>query len=193
MAERQVMDSETILASIVASSDDAIISKSLEGSITSWNPAAERLFGYSEQEAIGKPMTILIPQERFDEESVILARIARGETTDHFETVRIRKDGRAIPVSVTISPIRDGEERIVGASKIVRDITDRKLGEAKLQAQVGRLNLLHQITRAIGERQDIQSIFQVVIRTLEECSAFSSRRENGPRASPAMIASSCTN
>jgi PAS domain S-box-containing protein len=180
MAERQVMDSETLLASIVASSDDAIISKSLEGSITSWNPAAERLFGYSEQEAIGKPMTILIPQERFDEESVILARIARGETTDHFETVRIRKDGRAIPVSVTISPIRDGEERIVGASKIVRDITDRKLGEAKLQAQVGRLNLLHQITRAIGERQDIQSIFQVVIRTLEECSAFSSRRETAP-------------
>jgi PAS domain S-box-containing protein len=168
MAERQVMESEALLASIVACSDDAILSKSLEGFITSWNPAAERLFGYTAHEAIGQPITMLIPRERFDEESVILARIARGETTDRFETLRVRKDGRTIPVSVTISPIRDVDGRIVGASKIVRDITDRKLGEDKLQAQLGRLNLLHQITRAIGERQDIQSNFQVVVRTLED-------------------------
>jgi len=156
------------LASIIESSDDAIASKNLEGIITSWNPGAERLLGYTAQEALGKPMAMLIPPERSSEEPAILARIARGETTDQFETVRIAKDGRKIDVAVTISPIRDSQGRIIGASKIARDITDRKLAQSKVQAQLARLHLLHQITRAIGERQDIQSIFQVVIRTLEE-------------------------
>jgi PAS domain S-box-containing protein len=156
------------LASIVESSDDAIASKDLDGIITSWNPGAERLFGYSAQEAVGKPMAMLIPPDHSTEEPTILARIGRGETTDHFETVRIGKDGRKIDVSVTISPIRDSQGRIIGASKIARDTTDRKLAEVKVQAQLARLSLLQQITRAIGERQDIQSIFQVVIRTLEE-------------------------
>jgi len=156
------------LASIVESSDDAIASKDLDGTITSWNPGAERLFGYSAQEAVGKPMAMLIPPDRATEEPTILARIARGETTDHFETVRIGKDGRKIDVSVTISPLRDSQGRIIGASKIARDTTERKLAEVKVQAQLARLSLLQQITRAIGERQDIQSIFQVVIRTLEE-------------------------
>jgi PAS domain S-box-containing protein len=156
------------LASIIEFSDDAIASKDLEGIITSWNPGAERLFGYSAEEVLGKPMTMLMPADRTSEEPGILARVARGETTDHFETVRIAKDGRKVDVSVTISPIRDGQGRVIGASKIARDITERKLGEAKVLAQLARLNLLQQITRAIGERQDIQSIFQVVIRTLEE-------------------------
>jgi len=156
------------LAAIIANSDDAIASKDLDGIITSWNPGAERLFGYSAQEAVGRPMAMLIPPERADEEPAILSRIARGETTDHFETVRVHKDGRRLDVSVTVSPIRDHRGRIVGASKIARDITARKLAEAKLQAQLARLSLLQQITRAIGERQDMQSIFQVVIRTLEE-------------------------
>jgi len=156
------------LASIIESSDDAIASKSLEGIITSWNLGAERLFGYSAQEAVGQPMAMLVPPERASEEPTILARIARGETTDHFETVRVGKDGQKIDVSVTISPLRDGQGRIIGASKIARDITDRKLAQVKVQAQLARLHLLHQITRAIAERQDIQSIFQVVIRTLEE-------------------------
>ena len=164
----QAAETNARLAAIIASSDDAIASKNLEGIITSWNPGAERLFGYSAQEALGKPMAMLIPPERSSEEPAILARIARGESTDHFETVRIGKDGRKIDVSVTISPLRDSQGRIIGASKIARDITDRRLGEAKVQAQLARLNLLQQITRAIGERQDIQSIFQVVIRTLEE-------------------------
>jgi PAS domain S-box-containing protein len=156
------------LAAIIEYSDDAIASKDLDGIITSWNPGAERLFGYSAQEAVGRPMAMLIPPERSGEESIILARIARGEATDHFETVRIRRDGRSVDVSVTISPIRDSQGRIIGASKIARDTTERKLAEARVQAQLARLNLLQQITRAIGERQDIQSIFQVVIRTLEE-------------------------
>ncbi|HEX4151795.1 MAG TPA: CHASE3 domain-containing protein [Steroidobacteraceae bacterium] len=155
-------------ASIIEFSDDAIVSKDLNGIITSWNPGAEKLFGYSAAEVLGKPMMLLIPPERSSEEPAILARIARGEITDHFETERIGKDGRKIDVSVTISPIRDSEGIITGASKIARDITDRKLAEEKLQAQLARLNLLHQVTRAIGERQDIQSIFQVVIRTLEQ-------------------------
>jgi PAS domain S-box-containing protein len=162
------LENDALLASIIASSDDAIISKDIEGIITSWNPAAERLFGYSAAEAVGQPMTILIPPDRSQEEKVILGRIARGEVTDHFETVRVRKDGHLIDVSVTISPIRSGDGRIVGASKIARDISERRLGEARVQSQLGRLNLLHQITRAVGERQDLQSIFQVVIRTLED-------------------------
>jgi len=156
------------LAAIVESSDDAIASKNLDGIITSWNPGAERLFGYAAEEALGKPMAMLIPPERSTEEPTILARIARGETTDHFETVRVRKDGRAIDVSVTISPVRDEQGLIVGASSIARDITEQRRADAKVQAQLARLNLLQQVTRAIGERQDVQSIFQVVIRTLEE-------------------------
>ena len=156
------------LASIIQCSDDAIVSKNLKGIITSWNPGAQALFGYSAQEIVGQPMTRLIPPDRSSEEPTILERLARGESIDHFETVRIAKDGRTIDVSVTISPIRDGQGRIIGASKIARDITDRKRAESRVQAQLARLNLLQQITRAIGERQDIQSIFQVVIRTLEE-------------------------
>ncbi len=156
------------LASIIESSDDAIASKNLDGIITSWNSGAERLFGYSAAEAVGRPMMMLVPPGRSGEESTILSRIARGETTDHFETVRVHKDGQEINVSVTISPVRDGQGHIIGASKIARNITGRKVGEAKIQAQLARLNLLQQITRAIGERQDIQSINQVVIRTLEE-------------------------
>ncbi|HEV7441673.1 MAG TPA: CHASE3 domain-containing protein [Steroidobacteraceae bacterium] len=156
------------LASIIEYSDDAIASKDLDGIITSWNPGAERLFGYSSQESLGKPIAMLIPPERSSEEPTILGRIARGETTGPFETVRVRKDGTKIDVSVTISPIRDDRGLIVGVSKIARDITERRLAQAKVHAQLARLSLLQHITRAIGERQDIQSIFQVVIRTLEE-------------------------
>jgi PAS domain S-box-containing protein len=156
------------LASIIEFSDDAIVSKDLDGIITSWNPGAEQLFGYSPQEAVGKPMAMLIPAERSSEEPAILARIARGELTDHFETVRVRKDGTKLDVSITISPIRDSRGLIVGASKIARDITDRRQAQARVQEQLARLNLLQHVTRAIAERQDIQSIFQVVIRTLEE-------------------------
>src|SRR6266849_4777 len=117
------------LAAVVESSDDAIIGKTLEGTITAWNRGAEKLFGYSSSEAVGKPIRILLPPERANEEPDILARIGRGESTEHFETVRVRKDGTYVDVSVTISPIKNSSGMIVGASKIARDITVRKEAE----------------------------------------------------------------
>jgi PAS domain S-box-containing protein len=166
--QRQSEEARVRLADIVQSSDDAIISKTLDGIILSWNPAAEKLFGYSSQEAVGKPMLMLIPPERHTEEPAILTRIANGERVDHFETVRVRKGGRRIDVSVSIAPMKDSQGRIVAASKIARDITERKAAEAKAQAQLIRLNLLHQITRAVSGRLDLGSIYQVVLRSLEE-------------------------
>src|SRR6202011_288897 len=106
------------------------------------------------------------------EEPGILAGIARGERVDHFETARIRKDGRRIDVSVTISPMKDRQGKIVGASKIIRDITERKTAEAQVQGHLVRLDLLHRITRAIGGREDLRSIYQVVLRSLEEVLGF---------------------
>jgi PAS domain S-box-containing protein len=130
----------SLLAAVVDSSDDAIISKDLNGTITSWNRGAEMVFGYSASEAIGKPMLMLIPPERVDEESHILGCIRRGEGVDHFETVRVRKDGRTIDISATISPIKDSSGAIVGASKIARDITGRKQTEARLAGQTEELS-----------------------------------------------------
>jgi PAS domain S-box-containing protein len=120
------------LASIVESSDDAIVSKSLDGIITSWNKGAERVFGYTAEEATGKPITIVIPPDRHDEERIILERIRHGERIDHFETVRQRKDGSLIVVSLTVSPLKDAQGKIVGASKIAKDITERKRSEEQI-------------------------------------------------------------
>jgi PAS domain S-box-containing protein len=291
----ELLASQQLLRGIVESSDDAIISKTLEGVITSWNSGAQKLFGFSALEAIGQSMQMLIPPERADEEREILRRLARGERIDHFETVRVAKDGSRVEISATISPIHDIHGQVIGASKIARDITERKraeqavresevryrtlfetliegfctiemifdadgkptdyrfleinpafegqtglrnaqgklmrelapdheahwfeiygkvaltgepvhfenearaLGryydvrawrvggtesrkvgilfsditarkqaETRLQAQLARLNLLQEITRAVGERQDLGSIFQIVIRTLED-------------------------
>ncbi|HEY3757626.1 MAG TPA: PAS domain S-box protein [Opitutaceae bacterium] len=281
-----------LLAAIVESSDDAIVGKTLDGNVTSWNRGAEAMFGYSASEMLGRPLTVLFPAERVGEEQAILARIGRGERIEHFDTVRIRKDGTAIDVAVTISPIVDAKGHVIGAAKIARDIserkrtlaaltaserqyrvmfqesplpkwifdvktlkflatnraaqehygyseaeflartirdirppedlpalaadilqahgthsrsgewrhrkkdgtiihvqvhahdvqlgenvarlvvaqdiTERKLAETRLRAQLVRLDLLHRITRAAGERQDLRSIFQVVIRSLED-------------------------
>ena len=120
------------LAAIVQHSDDAIISKDLNGIITSWNKSAERVFGYTSEEAIGKPITIVIPPDRQGEEPMILERIRRGQRIEHYETVRQRKHGSLIDISLTVSPIRNGQGKIIGASKIARDITERKHGEAQL-------------------------------------------------------------
>jgi PAS domain S-box-containing protein len=120
-------EAERWLAAIVESSDDAIISKTLDGIITSWNAAAESIFGYSADEVIGKPITILIPDELWFEETTILSRVRNGGHVDHYETTRLHKDGRGIQVSLTISPIRDAHGVICGVSKIVRDVTEHKL------------------------------------------------------------------
>ncbi len=113
------------LARVVESSDDAIISKDLKSVITSWNRAAERIFGYTAAEAIGRSIRMIIPADRQAEEDMVLARIAAGEAITHFETIRQRKDGTQIPVSLSVSPIHDDEGRVIGASKIARDISDR--------------------------------------------------------------------
>jgi PAS domain S-box-containing protein len=114
------------LAAIVDFSDDAIVSKNLDGVITSWNKSAERLFGYAAEEAIGQHITLIVPRDRQHEEAMILERIGRGERIDHFETVRVRKDGTTLDISLTISPIKDAAGRVVGASKVARDVTERK-------------------------------------------------------------------
>lgn len=120
------------LAAIVESTDDAIISMDLDGIITSWNPGAQRLFGYSPEETLGRPLNILIPADRRDEEAGILAKLRRGERIDRYETTRLAKDGRILEVWLTVSPLRDKSGRVVGASKIVRDITERKRMEGEV-------------------------------------------------------------
>jgi PAS domain S-box-containing protein len=127
------------LAAVVESSEDAIVSKTVDGTITAWNAGAEKMFGYSSAEAVGKSMLMLLPPERANEEARILVRIGRGESVKHFETVRVRKNGQRIEVSATISPIRDSSGAIVGVSKIARDITERKQSEAELARQAEEL------------------------------------------------------
>jgi PAS domain S-box-containing protein len=134
-AEAALRESEQRLrwqASIVESSDDAIVSKNLDGIITSWNRGAERIFGYTAQEAIGQPITIVIPKERQDEERTILTRIRRGERIDHFETIRQHKHGSLIVVSLTVSPVKNADGKIVGASKSARDITEQKRSQEQI-------------------------------------------------------------
>jgi PAS domain S-box-containing protein len=134
ITERKLAErANSLLAAIVDSSDDAIISKNFDGIITSWNKSAERIFGYTADEAIGKPITLLIPPECCGEEEEIIARLRRGERVDHFETTRMRKDGSTLDVSLTISPVRDAKGQVVGASKVARDITEWKLAERALR------------------------------------------------------------
>lgn len=130
-----------LLAAIVDSSDDAIVSKTLDGVITSWNNSAERMFGYKREEAVGQHITLIIPEDRRDEEVKIAERLRRGERVDHFETVRVRKDGTLLDISLTISPVKDVAGRVVGASKVARDITERKQVEQALAERARLLDL----------------------------------------------------
>jgi PAS domain S-box-containing protein len=136
---RRAEEAQARLAAIVESSQDAIVSKTLDGVIRTWNAGAERLFGYKAEEAVGRPITLIIPPDRLDEEKEILARLTRGERIEHYETVRVAKDGRQLDISLTISPVRDAEGRIIGASKIARDITERRQAEEALRAALEAL------------------------------------------------------
>lgn len=142
--------------SIVNSSEDAIISKSLDGNITTWNKAAEKLFGYSSNEAIGKHISMLIPSDRLNEEPEISEKIKRGESVEHFETERVKKDGSRIFISLTESPIKNIYGIIIGASKIARDITERKEAEEKLQTSYKKLRELASHLQNIREEERIQ-------------------------------------
>src|SRR6185295_16979462 len=141
-AQKQAVAAKAYLAAIVDSADDAILSKDLNGVIQSVNASAERLFGYSSDELGGRPVRMLIPPDRQSEEDDILRRLRNGERVEHFETVRMTKDGRLLDVALTISPVRDESGRVIGASKIVRDITMVKEAEAE------RLRLLRSVQEA---------------------------------------------
>ena len=129
---QKIAEVERLLSSIVASSDDAILSKDLEGVITSWNRGAERMFGYTAEEMIGSSILRVIPRDRHAEESVILSKLRRGERLDHYETIRQRKDGGLFDVSITVSPLTDQDGNVIGASKITRDISEQKRAQRAL-------------------------------------------------------------
>jgi PAS domain S-box-containing protein len=157
---------EQHLAAIVASSDDAIISKDLNGIIVTWNKGAEHLFGYSADEIIGRPVTTLMPPERQNEEPGILARIRRGEQIEHYETVRQRKDGTRIDISLTVSPVRDGSGRIVGASKIARDITEIKRAAAALDRRASEQAALYRFTDKLFRARSLDDIHDSALEAI---------------------------
>ncbi|HET7209414.1 MAG TPA: PAS domain S-box protein [Terriglobales bacterium] len=163
ITERKAAERTTsLLAAIVGSSDDAIVSKNLDGIITSWNRSAERLFGYSSQEAIGRHITLIIPRDRWKEEEMILTKLKAGEPIDHFETVRLRKDGTPVELSLTISPVRDASGRVIGASKVARDITERKRADRALRESEERFRKLS---------ETLETEVQLRTRELEERTA----------------------
>ena len=159
------------LASIVESSDDAIVSKDLNGIITSWNRGAERLFGYTAEEVIGKPITMLIPPDRMDEEPEIIGRVRRGERVDHYDTVRRRKDGSLIDISLTVSPLKDADGRVIGASKIARNITERKRAQEQQKLLVREMK--HRIKNSLATVQAIAT--QTLNQHANERDAFIAR------------------
>lgn len=150
------------LSAIVESSDDAIIGKDLNGCITSWNSGAQRIFGYTEKEMLGKSVTFLIPDDRLQEEANILQQLRRGKKIDHFETIRKDKYGRNIHISLTVSPIRDDRGKIVGASKVARDISSKIEAEAQIKKYNHNLEIINSIGKSISENLDLQVILQRV-------------------------------
>jgi len=150
------------LAAIVESSDDAIVSKDLNGVITSWNRAAERIFGFSAKEAVGQSIRIIIPHDRQDEEDAILERIRRAEAVDHFETIRCRRDGTRLPVSLTVSPIRNEQGNVVGASKVARDVTERKRLEEQTAAEHRRVVFLERLSTTIAKSLNYENTLKDV-------------------------------
>jgi PAS domain S-box-containing protein len=159
-----------LLAVIVDSSTDAIISKTIDGTITSWNASAERLLGYTAAEVIGHHITLIIPAERRAEEDAILARLRAGERVEHFDTVRVKRDGQSIDVSLTISPILDEAGQVVGASKIMRDITERKRAdevlrdsEQRLAMELGAANRMQQVSTRLVQADDFPALLTEIL------------------------------
>jgi PAS domain S-box-containing protein len=166
--QKAAHEARAFLAAVIESSDDAIVTKTLDGIITSWNQGAQRIFGYAADEVIGRPVSILIPEDKPNEEPAILQRLKRGEKIDHYETVRRRKDGTLLNISLTVSPIRDEAGKIIGASKIARDITERVRAEAALRDAQERLSRqAEELEKQVNERT--ASLRQ----TLGELEAFS--------------------
>ncbi|MBV8358482.1 MAG: PAS domain-containing sensor histidine kinase [Deltaproteobacteria bacterium] len=183
------------LSAIVDSSDDAIVSKTLEGTIISWNRGAEQIFGYTAEEVIGKPITIIIPPDRLYEEAEVLARVRSGRKVDHYETVRRAKDGHMIDISLTVSPIRDYSGHIIGASKIARDITDRKRLErereellareqaARQEAQQANCRLNEQVEllrKEVLAREQAEAELAKMIKTRDQFIATASHELRNP-------------
>ena len=174
---RQAEIVQARLAAIVESSDDAIVSKTLDGVITSWNTAAERMFGYTASEAVGQHITLIIPKERRREEDDVIARIRRGERLSHFETVRRRKDGQLVEVSLSVSPVRDAHGDVVGASKVARDISERRALEQRL------LTLLESRRRVSKPRPSTGARINSSRRCRTSCARRSIRSMGGPACS----------
>jgi PAS domain S-box-containing protein len=182
ITERKRAEQATrLLAAIVESSHDAIVSKSLNGVITSWNKGAERLFGYAAEEAVGQNITLIIPPERRDEERTIVEQLTRGERVDNFETVRMRKDGSLLDVSLTISPMKDASGRVVGASKLARDITERKRAEEALRqaqtdlAHASRLTTMGEFTASLAH--EVKQPIAAVVTDANTCVRWITRDE----------------
>jgi PAS domain S-box-containing protein len=150
------------LAAIIESAEDAIVSKTLDGIITSWNKGAEQLFGYTPEEAIGQPILMLIPPGHDDEEPAIIARLRRGERIEHYETQRVRKDGQLVDISLTVSPVRNAEGKIIGASKIARNITERKLAERRLREATEETETLYKLGQVLAGELDLHRLVQSV-------------------------------
>ncbi|MGC2775154.1 MAG: PAS domain S-box protein [Bradyrhizobium sp.] len=178
---KQAERGAAMLAAIVASSSDGVVSKTLDGTITSWNKSAERIFGFSEGEMINRSIRTIIPQERQDEEDRILATVISGAIVDNFETIRIRKDGAQIDVSVTVSPVRDPAGRIIGASKIVRDITDKRQTREQLRTLLAEVNHrsknLLSLVQAIARQMTRQGRQLDLSRFLERLQAIAANQD----------------
>ncbi|MDX1761327.1 MAG: PAS domain S-box protein [Christiangramia sp.] len=150
------------LSAIVESSEDGIVSKDLNGIIKTWNAGASRIFGYSESEIVGKSITTLIPKNRLNEENIILGKIQAGKRIEHFETIRLAKDGKKIPVSVSVSPIKDKQGNIIGASKIVRNIEEQIKSKKKIENYVEKLRILNSVGKDISSKLDLETVLQKV-------------------------------
>ncbi len=177
MTERMPSEilSDARLAAIVASSDDAIVSKDLTGIITTWNAAAERMFGYTADEAVGRSITMIIPTERLSEEEYVLSRIRAGLAVEHFETVRRRKDGRLIDVSITVSPLRTGDGTIIGASKIARDVTQAK----RIEREAFRLAAIVESSEDAIVSKDLHGIIQTWNRSAHRMFGYTAEEAIG--------------